>query len=180
MSEKFEIRTGSNQKLPFADLLRKVHDIEGLEKISFISSNPFDFTDDLIQAIKLPKIDNFLHIAAQSGNDEILKKMNRRHSINDFYDLVSRIRKEKPAVEFGTDIIVGFPGESRDQFMDTVRLFETVPFNVAFISMYSPRKGTPAQRFFRDDVPLEEKKWRHSYLTEVWNKNRPVGVKVKI
>lgn len=177
MTEKFEIRTGSEQKLPFADLLRKIHEIEGLEKISFLSSNPFDFTEDLVQAIKLPKIDNFIHMAVQSGNDEILKKMNRRHSIQDFYKLAARIREEKPDVEFGTDIIVGFPGETREQFMDTVKLFETVPFNVAFISIYSPRKGTPAEKFYKDDIPLEEKKWRHAYLTKTWNNNRPIHKK---
>lgn len=175
MNEKFKIRTGSEQNLPFANLLRTVHDMEGLEKLSFLSSNPFDFTQDLIDAIKLPKIDNFLHIAVQSGNDEILKKMNRRHSINDFLNLIEKIKKEKPNVEFGTDVIVGFPSETREQFMDTVKLFETVPFNVAFISIYSPRKGTPAERFYKDDVPLAEKKWRHKHLNDVWKRNRPVG-----
>lgn len=180
MSEKFEIRTGSNQKLPFADLLRKVHELDGLEKLSFISSNPFDFTEDLIEALSLPKIDNFLHIATQSGNNEILKKMNRRHTIEDFYALVAKIKEVKPAVEFGTDTIVGFPGETREQFMDTVKLYETVPFNVAFISIYSPRKGTPAEKFYADDVPLEEKRWRHKFLTDVWNKNRPARSEIQI
>lgn len=172
MEDKFEIRTGSDQKLPFADLLRKVHQIEEVFKIDFISSNPFDFTNDLIEAIKLPKISNFLHMAVQSGNNEILKKMNRRHKVEDFISLANKIKNEKPNVEFGTDIIVGFPGETRTQFMDTVKLFQTVKFNVAFISMYSPRKGTPAEKFYVDDVSLEEKKWRHAYLTEVWNETR--------
>ncbi len=180
MSEKFEIRTGSNQKLPFADLLRKVHELGGLEKLSFISSNPFDFTEDLIEALSLPKIDNFLHIATQSGNNEILKKMNRRHTIEDFYTLVAKIKEVKPEVEFGTDTIVGFPGETREQFMDTVKLYENVPFNVAFISIYSPRKGTPAEKFYADDVPLDEKRWRHKFLTDVWNKNRPARSEIQI
>jgi tRNA-2-methylthio-N6-dimethylallyladenosine synthase len=172
MSEKFEIRTGSEQKLPFADLLRKVHDITEVEKIGFISSNPFDFTQDLIEALKLPKISNYLHIAAQSGNNEVLKRMNRRHTIEDFYKLMGEIKAAKPEVEFGTDIIVGFPGETREQFMDTVRLFETVKFNVAYISIYSPRKGTPAERFFADDVDRTEKKWRHEYLSKVWKNTK--------
>lgn len=169
---KFHIRTGSDQKLPFADLLRKVHELEGVNKISFLSSNPFDFTNDLIDAVKLPKIDNYLHIAVQSGNNEVLKNMNRRHTIEDFYALISKIREAKPNVELGTDIIVGFPGETREQFMDTVKLFETIPFNVAFISIYSVRKGTNADKFYPDDVPLEEKKWRHAFLTKVWKNNR--------
>ncbi len=171
-SEKFEIRTGSDQKLPFADLLRKVHEIEGVNKINFISSNPFDFTNDLIDAIQLPKISNYIHIAAQSGNNDILKKMNRRHTVEEFITLAKKIRKVKPGVELGTDIIVGFPTETQEQFMDTVRLFEQVKFNVAFISIYSPRKGTPAEKYFKDDVSRDEKKWRHAKLTEVWNKTK--------
>lgn len=171
-TEKFEIRTGSNQKLPFADLLRKVHEIEDVNKINFISSNPFDFTNYLIKAIQLPKISNYLHIAVQSGNNDVLKKMNRRHTVEEFIQLVEKIKKAKPETELGTDIIVGFPGETREQFMDTVKLFEQVKFNVAFISIYSPRKGTPAEKYFKDGVSREEKKWRHAYLTEVWNSTK--------
>ncbi|OGC47443.1 hypothetical protein A2886_03400 [candidate division WWE3 bacterium RIFCSPHIGHO2_01_FULL_42_13] len=171
--EKFAIRAGSDDKLPFADLLRKVHEVEGLEKLSFISSNPFDFTTDLIETIQLPKIDNFLHIAVQSGNNDVLKRMNRRHTIEEFTSLLHQIKKAKPAVEFGTDIIVGFPGETREQFMDTVKLFQTIPFNVAFISMYSVRKGTPAEKLYEDDVSLEEKKWRHAELMRVWRECKP-------
>jgi tRNA-2-methylthio-N6-dimethylallyladenosine synthase len=173
MKEKFEIRSGSTQKLPFAELLRKVLQIKNLELLDFISSNPFDFTEDLIEVITHPKISNFLHMAVQSGNNEVLKKMNRRHTIEDFYNLVDKIKKVKPQVELGTDIIVGFPGETEEQFMDTVKLFKKVPFNVAYISIYSPRKGTPAERFYSDDVPLKEKKRRHAYLTKVWNETRP-------
>jgi tRNA-2-methylthio-N6-dimethylallyladenosine synthase len=172
MSEKFEIRTGSDQKLPFADLLRKVHAIDGLEKIEFISSNPFDFTQDLIDVLKMPKISSYLHIAVQSGNNDVLERMNRRHTIDDFHALVADIRKVRPDIELGTDIIVGFPGETREQFMDTVELFKKVKFKVAFISMYSPRKGTPAEVHYEDDVSLDEKKWRHSYLTKVWKENK--------
>ncbi|OGC48295.1 hypothetical protein A2W32_03720 [candidate division WWE3 bacterium RBG_16_37_10] len=172
MSEKMEIRTGSGQKIPFADLLRKVHEIENIEKISFISSNPFDFTSDLVETLKLPKISNYLHIAVQSGNNAVLKSMNRRHTIEDFIILIDQIRGAKPDVELGTDIIVGFPGETRKQFLDTVELFEKVNFNVAYISKYSPRKGTPAERFFKDDVSANEKKWRHAYLTKVWKNGK--------
>lgn len=170
--DKFEVRTGSQQKIPFADLLRKVCEIDGVEEVDFISSNPFDFTQDLIEAIKHPKVSNYMHIAVQSGNNEILERMNRRHSVEEFIDLVERIREAKPEVEFGTDIIVGFPGETREQFMDTVSLFERIQFRVAFISMYSVRKGTPADNFMDDDVPVMEKKWRHDHLTKVWQENR--------
>ncbi len=172
IKERFEVRTGSQQEIPFAGLLKKVCDVEGVEEVDFISSNPFDFTQDLIDTLVHPKISNYLHIAVQSGNNEILEKMNRRHTVEEFVDLMGRIREVKPKAELGTDIIVGFPGETREQFMDTVKLFEQVTFNVAFISMYSPRKGTPAEKFLEDDVSLEEKKWRHDYLTKAWKKNR--------
>jgi tRNA-2-methylthio-N6-dimethylallyladenosine synthase len=172
MSEKLTTRSAGEHKLPFADLLRKVHEIAGVEKIDFLSSNPFDFTSDLIDAVKLPKISNYLHIAVQSGNNAVLKKMNRRHTVEEFIDLIEKIKKAKPTAEIGTDIIVGFPSETREQFMDTVKLFEKVKFNVAFISIYSPRKGTPASQLYADDVTREEKKWRHAYLTKVWNETK--------
>jgi tRNA-2-methylthio-N6-dimethylallyladenosine synthase len=152
-------------------LLRTIHEINGVENISFISSNPFDFTNDLVDAIKLPKIDNYLHIAVQSGNNEVLKKMNRRHTIEEFIELIEKILAAKPAAEIGTDIIVGFPGETREQFLDTVSLFERIKFNVAFISIYSPRKGTVSEKSFIDDVSKEEKSWRHKELTKVWRKS---------
>lgn len=171
MSEKFEIRSGSDQKLPFASLLRELNEIDGLEKIDFLSSNPFDFTSDLIEAITLPKISNYLHIAVQSGNNEILKKMNRRHTVEDFISLIERIKDKKPDLVLGTDIIIGFPTETKEQFEDTVKLFQKVKFKVAFISIYSPRKGTPAEKFYQDDVPLKEKKERHARLTKVWQES---------
>lgn len=172
MKEKFEIRSGSDQKLPFAELLREIHDLEGVLKIDFISSNPFDFTNDLIETLKLPKISNYLHMAVQSGNDEILKKMNRRHTVSDFINLIEKIRKAKPDIEIGTDIIVGFPGETEEQFLDTCNLLEKIKFNVAYISIYSPRKGTPSAKFYEDDVPLKTKKERHARLTKVWKDSK--------
>jgi len=170
---KFEVRTGSDQKLPFADLLRKIASMEKVEKIIFLSSNPFDFTTDLIDALKLPKISNYLHIAVQSGNNEVLKKMNRRHTVESFVSLIEKIKDARPDMEIGTDIIVGFPSETEEQFLDTVKLFEKVKFNVAYISIYSPRKGTPAERFYKDDVPLKEKKRRHAVLTKAWKDSKP-------
>lgn len=175
--EKFNIRFNEDikKKLPFAELLKVVHKIKEIEKIDFISSNPFDFTQDLVDVLKLPKISNYVHIAVQSGNNDILKAMNRRHTVEDFIDLIGRIRKARSGIEIGTDIIVGFPGETRKQFMDTVRLVKEIGFSVAFISMYSPRKGTYAQINLKDSVPLKEKKWRHMYLSKIWKKTKPVG-----
>jgi tRNA-2-methylthio-N6-dimethylallyladenosine synthase len=171
---KFKLRAGSEDKIPFADLLRKVHSIEEVEKINFISSNPFDFTQDLIDTLALPKITRFLHFAVQSGNNEILKKMNRRHTIEEFRSLIEKIKNKVPEMEFGTDIIVGFPSETEEQFMDTVKLFEDYKFRSAYISIYSPREGTNAQKLFKDDVPTKEKKRRHKMLYELWEKNNPL------
>ncbi len=166
--EKFNLRSGESKKTPFADLLREVQSLDGLEELAFISSNPFDFTQELIKVLPLPKMSKYLHIAVQSGNNEVLKKMNRRHTVEEFIRLVRAIEKAVPDIELGTDIIVGFPGETREQFMDTVGLFKTIKFKVAFISIYSPRQGTPAEKFYQDDVSHTEKKWRHAYLTKVW------------
>ncbi len=167
---KFKLRAGSEDKIPFAELLREAHAIPEVQKISFISSNPFDFTQDLIDTISMPKIEPYLHMAVQSGDNDVLKRMNRRHTIEEFKDLVIKIKEKNPKMTFGTDIIVGFPGETEEQFMKTVDLFKWMKFNVAFISIYSPREGTTAQRFMKDDVPMKEKKRRHKYLMDVWKK----------
>ena len=179
--EKFRLRSGgkngdknlNSEGLPFARLIKKVHAIKGVEKIDFISSNPFDFTKDLVKIFKLPKVSNYVHIAVQSGNNDILKAMNRRHSVEEFEQLIQDIREVRPNIEIGTDIIVGFPGETREKFMDTVNLVKKMKFSVIFISMYSPRKGTFAQKNFKDDIPLKEKKWRHMFLSKVWKQNKP-------
>jgi tRNA-2-methylthio-N6-dimethylallyladenosine synthase len=172
--EKFKIRMGSGKKLPFVSLLEKIHDLSEISKIDFISSNPFDFTDKLVRALKLPKISNYIHIAAQSGSNGILRVMNRRHTVEEFEGLIGRIRKTRPGIEIGTDIIVGFPGETRKQFMDTVRLVKKLRFNVAFISMYSPRKGTIAETQLVDNVSRDEKKRRLAYLTQVWKDSKGI------
>lgn len=167
---KFKLRAGSSDKIPFATLLRDIHEIPGIKKISFMSSNPFDFTVDLVEALSLPKMDKHLHIAVQSGNDDVLKSMNRRHTVEEFENLLGLLKSKIPDITFGTDIIVGFPGETESQFEDTVSLFKKYKFNVAFISIYSPRVGTISAKKMEDNVPLEEKKRRHAYLTKVWKK----------
>ena len=103
--EKKKIRVGDESKLPFAQLLRDIHGIEQVSKISFLSSNPFDFSQDLVDTMGLPKIDNYLHIAVQSGNNDILTRMNRRHTVEEFIGLIDKIKKVKPNLELGTDII---------------------------------------------------------------------------
>lgn len=169
--EKMRIRSGESRPTPFVDLLKEIHELSGLEELAFISSNPFDFTKELVDVLRLPKMSKYLHIAVQSGNNEVLKRMNRRHTVEEFINLVRDVKKAVPDIELGTDIIVGFPGETRKAFMDTVDLFKKVKFKVAFISIYSPRKGTVAERLYKDDIDRKEKKWRHSYLTKIWRES---------
>jgi len=156
----------------FADLLQKIHDIPEITKISFLSANPSNFTFDLINVLVLPKIDRYLHLPVQSGNDEMLKAMNRHYKAADYLKLVKAIRGKVPEIEIGTDAIVGFPGETKEQFLDTVQLFEEVKFAVAYIAIYSERPGTLAAKLYPDNLPLSEKKQRHKILMAVFKKNR--------
>ena len=174
IKEKLKLRAGESRPTPFVELLKEIHELKGLTELAFISSNPFDFTKELIDVLRLPKMCKYLHIAVQSGNNEVLMKMNRRHTVGEFISLVRNIEKAVPDIELGTDIIVGFPGETREQFMDTVDLFKKVNFKVAFISIYSPRKGTQSEKMFKEDVDRREKKWRHAYLTKVWRESMKV------
>lgn len=168
--KKFRLRAGGAGKLPFAFLLREVCALSGVDKVRFISSNPFDFTADLIEVLKHPKVSRYLHIAVQSGDDEILKRMNRRHTVGEFEELVAKIRQAVPEIRLGTDLIVGFPGETREQFANTVALYRKIRFANAYIASYSPRRGTAAAQLV-DDVPLTEKKRRHQKLLKVVKEN---------
>jgi len=157
-------------KNPFVELLKKIHGIHGLEKISLLSFNPWNFPDELIEVLGMPKFERYIHLPVQSGDDEILKKMNRPYTVAEYKNLVQKIRQRIPGVRIGTDAIVGFPGETEEQFQNTVKLFKELKFDNAFIAMYSERPGTAAAKLYRDDVPLSEKKRRHKILTEVWKK----------
>lgn len=159
---EYKVRT------PFAILLKKLNQIGGLEKISFVTSNPWDLNDEIIESMSLPKIDRYLHLAVQSGDDEILRRMNRKYTAKQFTELVKKIRKKIPGIKIGTDIIVGFPGETEEQFQQTVNLCKKVGFEKAYIAMYSPRWGTAAYKL-RDNVPYFRKKGRWRILDELIN-----------
>lgn len=152
----------------FALLLSILHKITGLEKIKFMTSNPWDLTDEIIEAMKLSKIDRYLHLPVQSGDDEILRRMNRKYTTKDYLRLVEKIRRKIPEIGIGTDIIVGFPGEGEKQFQNTVDLCKKVGFKVAYIARYSPRPQTAAYKF-KDNVSPEEKKKRWRILEELIN-----------
>lgn len=172
LAQKMSIRTNTKTSLPFADLLRNIHNLEGVKKISFLSSNPFDFTLDLVATLQLPKIDRQLHLPVQTGDNEILRRMNRRHTREEYLQLLKNIRLVVPDIKISTDLIVGFPGETEEHFANTVDLCQQAKFSLAFISMYSPRPGTNAFKFYQDNVPLAEKRRRHHLLMENIKKYR--------
>ena len=156
---------------PFVSLVRQISLIRQITKINFMTSNPWDFADELIAEIAAnPKISRFVHLPVQSGSDRILSLMNRGYTSADYLTLINKIKKAIPDVTFGTDIIVGFPGETDADFEQTVDLVKKVDFQVAFVAQYSPRPGTAAWRIYPDDVPAKVKKDRFRILEELTNR----------
>ncbi|MDP2103363.1 MAG: MiaB/RimO family radical SAM methylthiotransferase [Candidatus Gracilibacteria bacterium] len=155
----------SEEKTPFRELLEKINTIEGLDRIRFTSSNPHDMTPDILSAhFELPRMCHYLHFALQSGSDEILKRMNRKHTFADFKAQVDYLRSRDPLFAISTDIIVGFPGETEAQFEETVEAFRQCEFDFAYIARYSPRRGTYSADHLIDNVPLQEKARRWDIL----------------
>jgi len=154
-----------------AGLLRMVHEVEGLERIRFLTSHPSWMTGELLDLVaELPKVMPHIEVPVQAGDDEVLAKMRRRYTADDYRRLVESIRNRLngswPGVSIATDIIVGFPGESEAQFQKTYDLLEELKLDVAHLARYSPRPGTVADRQFVDDVPAVEKMQRFRLLEE--------------
>lgn len=149
------------ESFSFAALLWEINKIDGINRIHFVSVDPQYIDDEMIEALALPKIMNYLHLAVQSGSDAILKKMNRKYTAEKFLEIIKKIRKVRPDIALGTDIIVGFPGETEGDFQKTVELYKQADFDIAYLAQYSPRPGTAAARW-PDDVPRAEKerRWR--------------------
>lgn len=157
-------------EISFADLLAKINEIDGLERIRFTTSHPRDMKTDLINAMaNLPKVCEHLHLPVQSGSNRILKKMNRGYTREYYLDLVNQIKYSMPDISLTTDLIVGFPGETEEDFQETLALVEEVGFDLAFTFIYSPREGTPAAKM--EQVPDDIKKDRIYRLIELQNKN---------
>lgn len=132
-------------EISFPQLLRKLNSISGLERIRFMTSHPKDLSDDLINAMaECDNVCKYIHLPVQSGSDRILKLMNRRYSRSDYFTLVEKLRSKIPDIAISTDIIVGFPTETEQDFADTLDLYSRVCFNSAFTFIYSKRTGTPA------------------------------------
>ena len=149
---------------PFVDLLARVARIDGLERLRFTTSNPHDFTPHLAALYgSEPKMGRYIHLPVQSGNDEVLSRMKRKVTRAEFMERIAWLRKAVPDMAFSTDLIVGFPGETEDQFEDTLQLLKDVRFSFIFSFKYSTRRNTVAARF-PDQVPEDVKEQRLARL----------------
>lgn len=143
----------------------------GFSKVNFISSNPWDFSDELIGVIvRNENISREIHLPVQSGDDDVLKKMNRWYTAAQYIGLISKLKSQISNISISTDIIVGFPGETGEQFLNTVKLAKEVNFSKAYVAMYSPRPTTTATKTLVDDIPHSEKKRRWQILEDLINK----------
>jgi len=144
-----------------SDLLGRLNDLPGLERIRFLTSHPNHMTQDLIDAVaELPKVMEHINLPFQAGNDAVLKRMARRYKAEHYRELIDRIKERVPNAGLSTDVIVGFCGETEAQFERTLEMLRYVRFDVVHVAAYSPRKATPSERLWEDDVPREEKKRR--------------------
>jgi tRNA-2-methylthio-N6-dimethylallyladenosine synthase len=151
-----------------AGLLRVVHEVEGLERIRFLTSHPNYFGDDLMDTVaKLPKVMPHIEVPIQAGDDQVLANMKRGYTRKQYRDLVETIRNRIPDCSIATDIIVGFPGETEEQFMETYRVLADLKLDVAHLARYSSREGTVATRRMDDNIPDEEKLRRFRILEEL-------------
>ena len=147
----------------FAKLLEETAKI-GIERIRFTTSHPWDFSDEMVDVIaQYDNIMPFIHLPVQSGDSDVLKLMGRRYSIEQYKTLFHKIEEKIPGCAISTDIIVGFPNETKEQFQHTLDLVDECKFDNAFTFIYSPREGTPAARM-EDNIPLEEKQERLQQL----------------
>ncbi len=153
---------------PLVTLLERMHEIEGLQRIRFLTSHPNWMQDDLLRAIaELPKVCQHIEVPIQSGDDEILAQMRRGYTVAGYRDLVGRIRETIPGVSIATDVIVGFPGESREQFQNSYDLLADLRLDKVHIARYSPRPLTVATRTLEDDLPYAEKERRRRELDKL-------------
>lgn len=159
----------SGEVCDFTDLIYMINDIDGIERIRFMTSHPKDLSDKLIQAFAdCDKLCNYIHLPVQSGSSNVLKRMNRRYDRERYLELVKKLREAVPDITISTDIIVGFPGETEEEFEETVSLVKEVGYDSAFTFLYSVRKGTPAAEY-EDQIPEDIKHERFNRLVEAVN-----------
>ena len=165
IDDSYKAKSGEKD---FAYLLEELALIEGDHWIRFTSSHPYDINMRLAEVIaEKPNLAKQFHFALQSGDNNMLKRMNRHYTIEEFSEKVEAIRSKIPMVGISTDIIVGFPGETEEEFQNTAKALETLKFDQVFISEYSNRKGTLADKFYKDDIPNEVKAQRKEILNEI-------------
>ena len=151
----------------FAKLLKTINKIDGIERIRFVSPHPKDFTDDVIDAIaESDKVCKFIHLPLQSGSTNMLKIMNRNYTKEQFLNLVEKIKKKIPNIKFSTDIIVGFAGETEEDFEDTLDVVRKVGFEQVYMFIYSRRVGTPGDKM-KNQIPEDIKHKRFDRLKEL-------------
>ena len=177
---------GNDRIKNFADLLNEVCKIEGIERIRFISPHPKDFTDDVIEAIaNNEKVCKIIHLPLQSGNTKVLKEMNRKYTKEQYLELVEKMKKRIPNIVFSTDIIVGFPGETDEEFEDTLDVVRKVNYEQIFMFIYSIRSGTVAEKR-EDQIPEDIKHKRFDRLKELYearvdeNNEKYIGTEQKV
>ncbi|PIY79214.1 MAG: hypothetical protein COY81_03835 [Candidatus Pacebacteria bacterium CG_4_10_14_0_8_um_filter_43_12] len=166
---------------PFVQLLRDISAFPEIKKIRFMTSNPWDFHDELIAEVATnKKIDRYVHLPVQSGSNGVLYRMNRGYTKERYIEVVEKLRAADPEIVIGTDIIVGFAGETEAEFEETVDLAKKMDWKVGFVAIYSPRPGTASWRIYPDDIPHQEKKRRWEVLDQIINKdnlsNRPIVI----
>jgi tRNA-2-methylthio-N6-dimethylallyladenosine synthase len=146
--------------LGLSNLIRSSSVIEGIERIQFTTSHPFEFGQDLIDIYQeVPQLISYVHLPVQSGSNDILKKMRRRHTRDEYFEIIDKLKSARSGISISSDFIVGFPGETEKDFLDTLDLVDYVGYDESFSFIYSPRPNTTAKDL-EDDVPLEEKKVR--------------------
>ena len=154
----------NGRALRLSDLIDIASNINGVNRIRFTTSHPLDMTDDLIEIFgSVPQLANQLHLPVQSGSDRILKAMKRNYTVDLYRDIIERVRKIRPTIKVTSDFIVGFPGETHAEFMETMQLIEDIQFDSSFSFVYSPRPGTPAS-ILADNTSKQEKKERLNIL----------------
>ncbi|MDO5300923.1 MAG: tRNA (N6-isopentenyl adenosine(37)-C2)-methylthiotransferase MiaB [Tissierellia bacterium] len=151
----------------FPELLRQVHEVPGIERIQFLTSHPKDISRELIDSYgDLPKLASYLHLPVQSGSNDVLKRMNRHYTREQYLEIVAQVRRARPDIALSTDIIVGFPGETEEDFQDTLDLVREVRYDSAFTFLYSRRSGTKADTM-EDQIDQDVKNERFQRLLEV-------------
>ncbi len=142
------VNSYSSEGVDFPDLLEKICEVDGLDRVRFTTSHPKDISDKLIETVaRVPKLCNHIHLPVQSGSTEVLKRMNRSYTREEYLERVSKIKEIIPNVDITTDVMVGFPGETDEQFEETMELFREVEYTAAFMFAYSPREGTGAAKY---------------------------------